>query len=53
LIIETVYESLADPTTKLEDIPKLLIEAAKERDSQDNITAVVVLLKPRHQIKNL
>jgi len=52
-IIETVYESLADPTTKLEDIPKLLIEAAKERDSQDNITAVVVLLKPRHQIKNL
>ncbi|XP_017052928.1 protein phosphatase 1F [Drosophila ficusphila] len=52
-IIETVYESLADPTTKLDDIPKMLIEAAKERDSQDNITAVVVLLKPRHQIENL
>ncbi|XP_017067886.1 protein phosphatase 1F [Drosophila eugracilis] len=52
-VIETVYESLADPTTKLDDIPKLLIEAAKERDSQDNITAVVVLLKPRHQIENL
>ncbi|XP_017015646.2 protein phosphatase 1E [Drosophila takahashii] len=53
LIIETVYESLADATTKLDDIPKLLIEAAKERDSQDNITAVVVLLKPRHQIEHL
>ncbi|XP_052852280.1 protein phosphatase 1F [Drosophila gunungcola] len=52
-VIETVYDSLADPTTKLDDIPKLLIEAAKERDSQDNITAVVVLLKPRNQIKNL
>ncbi|XP_016987725.1 protein phosphatase 1F [Drosophila rhopaloa] len=52
-VIETVYESLADPTMKLDDIPKLLIEAAKERDSQDNITAVVVLLKPRNQIENL
>ncbi|XP_001356903.2 protein phosphatase 1F [Drosophila pseudoobscura] len=50
-IIDTVYECLADPTTKLDDIPKLLIEAAKERDSQDNITAVIVLLKPRHQIE--
>jgi len=53
LIIETVYDSLADTTMKLDDIPKLLIEAAKERDSQDNITAVVVLLKPRHQIEHL
>ncbi|KAH8249577.1 hypothetical protein KR032_010647 [Drosophila birchii] len=51
-VIETVYESLADPTTKLEDIPKQLIEAAKEGDSQDNITAVLVLLKPRDQIGN-
>ncbi|EDW90311.1 protein phosphatase 1E [Drosophila yakuba] len=52
-IIETVYESLADPSMKLDDISKLLIEAAKERDSQDNITAVVVLLKPRNQIEYL
>ncbi|KAH8334509.1 protein phosphatase 1E [Drosophila kikkawai] len=51
-VIETVYESLADSTTKLDDIPRLLIEAAKEGDSQDNITAVVVLLKPRDQIGN-
>ncbi|XP_017094501.2 protein phosphatase 1F [Drosophila bipectinata] len=51
-VIDTVYESLADPTMKLDDIPKLLIEAAKENDSQDNITAVVVLLKPRIQIGN-
>ncbi|KAH8413252.1 hypothetical protein KR009_009196 [Drosophila setifemur] len=52
VVIETVYESLTDPTTKLDDIPKLLIEAAKEGDSQDNITAVVVLLKPRQRIGN-
>lgn len=51
-VIDTVYESLGDPTTKLDDIPKLLIEAAKENDSQDNITAVVVLLKPRIRIGN-
>ncbi|BFF95924.1 protein phosphatase 1F [Drosophila madeirensis] len=50
-VIDTVYERLADTTTKLDDIPKLLIEAAKEGDSQDNITAVIVLLKPRHQIE--
>ncbi|KAH8246521.1 hypothetical protein KR038_011306 [Drosophila bunnanda] len=51
-VIEIVYESLTDPTTKLDDIPKLLIDAAKEGDSQDNITAVLVLLKPRDQIGN-
>ncbi|KAH8282545.1 hypothetical protein KR054_008334 [Drosophila jambulina] len=51
-VIDIVYESLAQPTTKLEDIPKQLIEAAKEGDSQDNITAVLVLLKPRDQIGN-
>ncbi|KAH8273609.1 hypothetical protein KR018_004121 [Drosophila ironensis] len=51
LVIETVYEALADPATKLEEIPRMLIEAAKERDSQDNITAVVVLLKERQEIE--
>ncbi|XP_030383767.1 protein phosphatase 1F [Scaptodrosophila lebanonensis] len=51
-IIEAVYESLANETIKLEDIPKLLIEAAKERDSQDNITVILELLKPREQIVN-
>ncbi|EDW04095.1 protein phosphatase 1F [Drosophila grimshawi] len=49
-IVDTVYECLADPQTKLDDIPKLLVEAAKERDSQDNITCILVLLKPRLQI---
>lgn len=50
-IVDTVYECLAKPSTKLDDIPKLLVEAAKENDSQDNITAVLVLLKPRDQIE--
>ncbi|XP_034097338.1 protein phosphatase 1F [Drosophila albomicans] len=49
-IVDTVYECLADAKTQLDDIPKLLLEAAKEHDSQDNITAVLVLLKPRDQI---
>lgn len=49
-IVDTVYECLAASTTKLEDIPKLLVEAAKDGDSQDNITVVLVLLKPRDQI---
>ncbi|XP_064537531.1 protein phosphatase 1F [Drosophila montana] len=49
-IVDTVYECLAEVTTKLDDIPKLLVEAAKERDSQDNITVVLVLLKTREQI---
>ncbi|XP_068140183.1 protein phosphatase 1L [Drosophila tropicalis] len=49
-IIDTVYECLNQSDTKLDDIPKLLAEAAKERDSQDNITVVVVLLKPRKEI---
>ncbi|KAH8377554.1 hypothetical protein KR093_005916 [Drosophila rubida] len=49
-IVDTVYECLANANTKLDDIPKLLLEAAKNNDSQDNITAVLVLLKPRDQI---
>jgi len=49
-IVDTVYECLAEATTKLDDIPKLLVEAAKDHDSQDNITVVLVLLKPRDQI---
>ncbi|KAH8263272.1 hypothetical protein KR044_006681 [Drosophila immigrans] len=49
-IVDTVYDCLADATTQLDDIPKLLLEAAKDHDSQDNITVVLVLLKPRHQI---
>ncbi|KAH8409330.1 hypothetical protein KR222_000634 [Zaprionus bogoriensis] len=49
-IVDTVYAGLAEATTKLEDIPRQLVEAAKERDSQDNITVVLVLLKPRAQI---
>ncbi|KAM8717410.1 hypothetical protein ACLKA7_004153 [Drosophila subpalustris] len=49
-IVDTVYACLAEATTKLDDIPKLLVDAAKDHDSQDNITVVLVLLKPRDQI---
>ncbi|ALC38662.1 CG10376 [Drosophila busckii] len=51
LIVDTVYACLAQLDTKLEDIPKVLVEAAKQHDSQDNITVVLVLLKPRSEIK--
>ncbi|EDW12881.1 protein phosphatase 1F [Drosophila mojavensis] len=49
-VVETVYQCLAESTTQLEDIPKLLVEAAKDRDSQDNITVILILLKKRDQI---
>ncbi|XP_034473306.1 protein phosphatase 1E [Drosophila innubila] len=50
IIVDTIYECLAEATTQLDDIPKLLVDAAKDHDSQDNITVVLVLLKPRDQI---
>lgn len=49
-ILDTVYESLLDDTLSLAEIPRRLIELAKEGDSQDNITVTLVLLKKRLQI---
>lgn len=50
-IVDCVYKSINDEEQCLEDIPKHLIELAKQGDSQDNITVVLVLLKDRQQIK--
>ena len=50
-IVDCVYKSLLDDEQCLEDIPKHLIELAKQGDSQDNITVILVLLKDRQQIK--
>uniref|UniRef100_A0A1A9WLX1 PPM-type phosphatase domain-containing protein n=1 Tax=Glossina brevipalpis TaxID=37001 RepID=A0A1A9WLX1_9MUSC len=50
LIVQTVYKGLDDKEQSLEDIPKHLIELAKQGDSQDNITAILVLLKDRSKI---
>ncbi|XP_065356353.1 uncharacterized protein LOC135950749 [Calliphora vicina] len=50
-IVDCVYKSIADDEQCLDDIPKHLIELAKQGDSQDNITVVLVLLKERQQIK--
>lgn len=49
-ILKTVYESLLDEALSLAEIPRRLIELAKEGDSQDNITVTLVLLKKRLQI---
>ncbi|XP_004521800.1 protein phosphatase 1F [Ceratitis capitata] len=49
-IVETIYKSLADAEQKIENIPKTLIELAKDGDSQDNITVVIVFLKQRSDI---
>lgn len=50
-IVDCVYKSIMDDEQCLEDIPKQLIELAKQGDSQDNITVILVLLKDRLQIK--
>ncbi|KAM7351192.1 protein phosphatase 1F [Cochliomyia hominivorax] len=50
-IVDCVYKAISDEEQCLEDIPKHLIELAKQGDSQDNITVVLVLLKDRQQIK--
>lgn len=49
-IMTTVYEGLLDESLSLAEIPRRLIELAKEGDSQDNITVTLVLLKERLQI---
>uniref|UniRef100_A0A1B0GAU5 PPM-type phosphatase domain-containing protein n=1 Tax=Glossina morsitans morsitans TaxID=37546 RepID=A0A1B0GAU5_GLOMM len=49
-IVQTVYKGLDDNEQSLEDIPKHLIELAKQGDSQDNITVILVLLKDRSKI---
>ncbi|XP_067626128.1 protein phosphatase 1F [Eurosta solidaginis] len=50
MLVETIYKSLADAEQRVENIPKVLIELAKEGDSQDNITVVIVFLKNRSNI---
>ncbi|XP_053957355.1 protein phosphatase 1F [Anastrepha ludens] len=50
VIVETIYKALTDKEQKIENIPKLLIELAKEGDSQDNITVVIIFLKNRPDI---
>lgn len=49
-LVKCTYKALADVQQHLDDIPKHLIELAKQGDSQDNITVVLVLLKERSNI---
>ncbi|XP_050320346.1 protein phosphatase 1F [Bactrocera neohumeralis] len=49
-IVDTIYKLLADTEQKIENIPKILIELAKDGDSQDNITVVIIFLKNRLDI---
>lgn len=51
-IVDCVYKSIVEDYQRLDDIPKHLIELAKQGDSQDNITVVLVLLKDVLQIKD-
>ncbi|XP_013107051.2 protein phosphatase 1F [Stomoxys calcitrans] len=49
-IVNCTYKALLDTEQNFEDIPRHLIELAKQGDSQDNITAILVLLKDRSNI---
>ncbi|XP_018798381.1 PREDICTED: protein phosphatase 1F [Bactrocera latifrons] len=49
-IVDAIYKLLADTEQKIENIPKILIELAKDGDSQDNITVVIIFLKNRLDI---
>ncbi|XP_075153723.1 protein phosphatase 1F [Haematobia irritans] len=49
-IVNCTYNALTNVEQNIDDIPKHLIELAKQGDSQDNITVILVLLKERSNI---